>query len=89
MTRNTKGIIGWSIITTLLIILYSFIDNGAQAVMVPIGICFIANLIREYWQYKTGRAKFFELDDIFRYSLTITTAAVISGMIFALLGILE
>ena len=68
---------------------YTFINNGVQAVVVPMATCLCAMIGREIWQYKTGQAKFFEWDDIALYAITITFTNVLCGMLFATLGAIE
>lgn len=89
MDRNTKGIIGWSIITILLIVICSLIFGNVISVLLPIAITELSMCGRELWQYKTKQSILFEWDDIMRYSMTILFSAVITTFIMVFIGIVE
>lgn len=92
MTRNTKGVIGFSAITIVLILIASFFLTGSAAVILPIFITLFAMIIREDYQYKKylkpcGLPR--EWDDIALYSFTILFSGVLFAFVLVFAGIIE
>ena len=92
MTRNTKGVIGFSAITIGLIIIALFFLTGAATVILPIFITLFAMAMRENYQYKKylkpcGLPP--EWDDVFLYGFTILFSGVVCAFVLILTGIIE
>ena len=89
MTRNNKGMIGWSIVAMVSTITTSIIFGNVLSVLLPVAVCMSTMTGREIWQYKTGQAKVFEWDDIARYTFVILVSCVITGFVLILIGVVE
>ena len=85
MTREVKGIIGFSILTIIAITVLGLIFGFTP---LTIGIGAVATLafmiIREVWQYKTKQTDKFEYEDVVEYGIFILTTAAIYTIVVAI-----
>ena len=82
MTRENKGIIGFTSLTLCVITLLCIIF-GFNVISIASGcILSLAFMIgREVWQYKTKQTDKFEYEDVVEYGIFITLTSVIYTMI--------
>lgn len=90
MTRECKGIIGFTSLTAVLMTISGLIFNFTSvSLLIPALLVFIFMVGREVWQYKTKQAEKFEYEDVVEYGIFIgLTSAVyllIVKMIISLL----
>ena len=85
MTRELKGIIGFSSLTVIAITALGFIF-GFTPLTIAIGaIVTLAFMVgREVWQYKTKQTDKFEIEDVVEYGIFITGTAVLYTIIVAI-----
>jgi len=83
MTRENKGIIGFSSLTIIVITLLSLIFGFSVLPMALGGILTFAFMVgREIYQYKTNQTPKFEYEDVVEYGIVIgiTTILYIMGV---------
>ena len=85
MTREVKGIIGFSSLTVIAITVLGLIF-GFTPLTVGIGaIVTLAFMIgREVWQYKTKQTDKFEYEDVVEYGIFILSTTGLYTMIIAI-----
>lgn len=82
MTRENKGIIGFSSLTIIAITALGFIFSFTPLTIAIGAIITLTFMIgREVWQYKTKQTDKFEYEDVVEYGIFITLTSVIYTMI--------
>lgn len=85
MTRELKGIIGFSSLTIIVITALSLIF-GFTPLTIGIGASITLAFMtgREVWQYKTKQTTRFEYEDVVEYGIFIATTTAIYTIIVAI-----
>ena len=85
MTRECKGIIGFTSLTAVLMTISGLIFNFTSvSLLIPALLVFIFMVGREVWQYKTKQTTRFEYEDVVEYGIFIATTAAIYTIIVAI-----
>lgn len=86
MTREVKGIIGFSSLTVIAITALGLIFGFIPLTIAIGAIITLAFMIgREVWQYKTKQTDKFEYEDVVEYGIFIATTAAIYTIIVAMI----
>lgn len=86
MTREIKGIIGFSSLTLIAITALGIIFSFTPFTIAIGTIITLAFMIgREVWQYKTNQTDKFEYEDVVEYGIFIATIAAIFTIIVAMI----
>lgn len=85
MTREVKGIIGFTSLTIIAITALGLIF-GFTPLTIAIGAVAILSFMlgREVWQYKTKQTEKFEIEDVVEYGIFIAITVVLYTMIVAI-----
>lgn len=86
MTREVKGIIGFSSLTIIAITVLGLMFGFTPLTIVIGAVATLAFMIgREVWQYKTKQTDKFEYEDVVEYGIFIATTAAIYTIIVAMI----